>query len=118
MLISPDSQGEGAGQQLSPDKASLLPSSVRAQPTGLALHRHLHGPAGDGVLSERKLVGRLGPRLLFSFHPFPYPCTSSRIDHGDLELDVGRCSPFTTEVWESGALLKELFSLEVPWEQN
>lgn len=117
MLISPDSQGEGSGQQLSPDKASLLPSSVRAQPTSLALHRHLHGHAGDRVLSGRNLVGRLCPRRLFSFHPFPYPCTSSRVDHGDLELGVGECSPFTTEMWESGALLKEI-SLEVPWEQN
>lgn len=56
MLISPDSQGEGVGQQLSPDKSSLLPRAVRAQPINSAMYRKLHGCAwgrgGDCFLKE------------------------------------------------------------------
>lgn len=35
----------------------------------------------------------------FSTLFFPCPCTSSRVDHGDLEIDVGGCPPLTVEEW-------------------
>ena len=42
------------------------------------------------MLSGRNLVGRLGPRLLSSFHFFffAFSCTISRVGHGDLEEDI------------------------------
>lgn len=102
MLISPDSQEEGTGQQLSPDKASLLPRVVRARPNNLVMYRKLHGHTGDEVFSGRHLVGKLGLRLLFSFCPYLYPCTSSGADHVDLVRGVVGRLLFTIQVWKRG----------------
>lgn len=92
MSISSDSQGEGTGQQLSPVKAYC---SGGLQELGLPFWLHT-GNCKDmlvgsvtGVLSGRNLMGRLGSRLLFSFHSFAYPCTISRVDHGDLGIFKG-----------------------------
>ena len=62
-------------------------------------------------------MDRLGPRLLFFFHPFLYPCTSSRVDHGGMEPGVGGDLPLLTGVGK-GHTTEALLSLEVPWEQN
>lgn len=102
MLISLDSQEEGSGQQLSPDKASLFLRVVRAQPNNLAMYRKLHGHMGGEVFSGKHLVAKLRLRLLFSFCPCPYPCTSSGADHVDLVLGVVGCLPFTIQVWKRG----------------
>ena len=90
MLISPDSQGEGSGQQLSPDKASCSQGTVRAQPPIWPGTRDcidlLAGVEEGSLHSGRNLVGGLYSSLLFSFHSFVYPSTISRVDLGDLEL--------------------------------
>lgn len=54
------------------------------------------------MLAGRNLVGGLGTSLLFSFHLISYPCTSSRVDQGYLEVGVGECPPFTIQVWKRG----------------
>ena len=71
-----------------------------------------------GVLSGRNLVGRIGPRFLFSFHFFfAYPCTISRIDHGHLEEDIENDLPLIHRCGKGATLTRKLLSLKVPWEQ-
>lgn len=63
-------------------------------------------------------MGGLSPRLLFSFHHFPYPCTSSRVDHGDFEPGIGDDLPLLYRCGKGATLSRDLLSLVVPWEQN
>ena len=113
MLISPDSQGEGTGQQLSPDKSS---SSWELWELGLPFWPS----TGDCInrLKESAFWKESGGQaraqapILFSFFFFAFSCTISRVGHGDLEEDIEEWPPFNTQVWKRGHTNEEVAQSE------
>lgn len=121
MLISPDSQGEGTGQQLSPDKASgswgLRELGLPFWPcTGNCIDRLMESVVGSAFQKESGGQAWAQASILFSLF-FAYPCAVSRIDHGDLEEDIENDLPLIHRCGKGATLTRKLLSLKVSWEQ-
>ena len=119
MLISPDSQGEGTGQQLSPDKSSssweLWELGLPFWPsTGDCINRLMGNVVGSAFCKESGGQARAQAPIPFSFFFFffAFPCTISRVGHGDLEEDIEEWPPFNTQVWKRGHTNEEVAQSE------